>query len=354
VPLPPLTVSELNLDWLNQILLPVFKTRITDFSCENVGAGVGILSDVIRVHLQYEEKKQAPASVIAKFSASSPDARSIANDFNFYEAESLFYNKLSHQIPVSCPECYFNYFNPDQGMVILMSDVKGKGVDQLVGCTLDQTRSALTAMAAYHAWGYNNVTQNFPWLRQTSNAKIYKSRRDTFSLLGPLITANLTGKIPDWLEKIIPDLCDLTEKYTETFIKYPETLLHGDFRADNLIFDGDTPAIIDWQITLRGNGAYDVAMFLSQSIDPELRRRHFDELIRHYLETLQENGVKADEKDFMYLFRLAAASCLTNPLLIGGMIDENIPRTRQLAETLLSRACRTVEDLDCFEFFIAS
>ena len=45
----------------------------------------------------------------------------------------------------------------------------------------------------------------------------------------------------------------------------PQTLVHGDFRADNLFFGGPDGgqglAAIDWQVSSRGGGAFDLAYF---------------------------------------------------------------------------------------------
>ena len=46
----------------------------------------------------------------------------------------------------------------------------------------------------------------------------------------------------------------------------PHTIIHGDYRLDNLFFGTDESdyelAVIDWQIASRGGAAYDVAYFI--------------------------------------------------------------------------------------------
>ncbi|PYV29185.1 MAG: hypothetical protein DMG22_23655, partial [Acidobacteria bacterium] len=50
----------------------------------------------------------------------------------------------------------------------------------------------------------------------------------------------------------------------------PRTIIHGDYRLDNLFFGQaggvDTLAAIDWQISARGRGVFDVAYFIAGSL----------------------------------------------------------------------------------------
>ena len=73
----------------------------------------------------------------------------------------------------------------------------------------------------------------------------------------------------------------------------PSTLVHGDFRLDNLFFDdGDEPVVIDWQGVCCGPGVYDVAYFLSGTLAPETPEHAVLELVRVYHEALEARGVK--------------------------------------------------------------
>ena len=54
------------------------------------------------------------------------------------------------------------------------------------------------------------------------------------------------------------------------------TLIHGDLRADNLLFDANSVApksvILDWSWAARGHAAVDVAFLVSGSTSPVARR----------------------------------------------------------------------------------
>ena len=76
----------------------------------------------------------------------------------------------------------------------------------------------------------------------------------------------------------------------------PQTLVHGDYRLDNLIFRNSEPAltltVIDWGEVWRGRGLYDVAYFLAGSMRTEQRRSQEMALLRRYHTQLWEGGVR--------------------------------------------------------------
>jgi aminoglycoside phosphotransferase (APT) family kinase protein len=77
------------------------------------------------------------------------------------------------------------------------------------------------------------------------------------------------------------------------FAQAPRTLLHGDFRLDNLMLATDgTLAAIDWQLAAWGRGAYDLAFFAAGSIDDALLAELEPELLARYHRRLMANGVE--------------------------------------------------------------
>ncbi len=85
----------------------------------------------------------------------------------------------------------------------------------------------------------------------------------------------------------MPDACvELLERLSEP----PLTLLHGDYRLDNLFFDpgAEDPVVaIDWQICGLGRSPYDIAYFMSQSLSPEDRKVADEQVLRTYYDSLR-------------------------------------------------------------------
>jgi aminoglycoside phosphotransferase (APT) family kinase protein len=74
----------------------------------------------------------------------------------------------------------------------------------------------------------------------------------------------------------------------------PRTIVHADFRLDNLLFTPDDPApvVVDYQTITWGSGAYDLAYFVGGCLEPEVRRRAAQDLVAGYHEALMAGGVR--------------------------------------------------------------
>src|SRR5262249_2124938 len=90
----------------------------------------------------------------------------------------------------------------------------------------------------------------------------------------------------------------------------PATLVYCDLREDNLLFgQAGTPEevlIVDWQLAIRGMGAYDIASLQGGSELAVERRGHAFTVLRAWHETLLAHGVADYSYDqALYHFRLA-------------------------------------------------
>ena len=102
----------------------------------------------------------------------------------------------------------------------------------------------------------------------------------------------------------------------------PTTLLHGDVRADNAFFDADGVKLIDWQAVREGRGAYDLAYFISTSLDEEMMRTHQDDLISLYVQTLASRRVESyGMSECLEDFRWALLDMVTFVGMIGAALD---------------------------------
>ncbi|KAH7713740.1 Protein C04F6.7 [Aphelenchoides avenae] len=114
----------------------------------------------------------------------------------------------------------------------------------------------------------------------------------------------------------------------------PLLLLHGDCWSNNLLFtrnDDGTPsndvlAFLDWQGVFAGNPMFDLATFLSQSADAEVRREaegfiidlYFDELSAHLKAAGKEVdfGIEVLVKAYKSVFVAKAMETVINISLI--------------------------------------
>jgi aminoglycoside phosphotransferase (APT) family kinase protein len=135
----------------------------------------------------------------------------------------------------------------------------------------------------------------------------------------------------------------------------PQTVAHGDFRADNLMFDDTTTGrdhvgILDWQIAYRGGGIGDIAYLTTQSMTVENRRAHERALVAIWYEALsaalgdQPTGYTlADAWDG---YRSATGFLTVYPVVAGGGMDPSNERGLQLVTEMATRAFTAAVDLD--------
>jgi phosphotransferase family enzyme len=139
--------------------------------------------------------------------------------------------------------------------------------------------------------------------------------------------------------------------FFEEITRPPRTFLHGDLRLDQLFFavgaDDPPVTVLDWQMTTKGRGAYDVGYFLSQSLTTDTRRSCGDQLIERYAERLAERGIAYPREQLWRDYRVTTAWCFAYPVIGAGRIDVANDRQLQLLRTMLDRAATTIEDHDC-------
>jgi thiamine kinase-like enzyme len=123
------------------------------------------------------------------------------------------------------------------------------------------------------------------------------------------------------------------------FAAMPHTLVHFDYRADNLFFDdvGDV-VVIDFQAISKGGGAADVGYLLSQNLASDVRREHEDELLHTYHDTLLANGVRGYEFDQLAAdYRVGVVYGFVIPVFAVGSLDASSERAMALWTAVLER-----------------
>jgi hypothetical protein len=294
----PQAASEVSPAWLSEAL----GDRITAVRAEPLIAVEGVNSEVTRLHLEAAEGGDTPRTMVLKVRAASEAARGVAAFQRWYEREVGFYEAFAANAPVTTPTVYFACIQADGRYVLLLEDIATPQGDQIAGCGIDAAREVVVAAARLHARFWQSPRlQGHDWLPDTTVgldragpvqgafARGWARRRDSASsALRPLIDAAVEA---------YPDLLSAAAAP-------PVTLIHGDYRLDNMFLDGAGAGlvVIDWQFIARCRGVYDVAYFVGLSLEPEVRREHEKALLAEYREQLAAAGVsyasEAIEQDY--------------------------------------------------------
>jgi aminoglycoside phosphotransferase (APT) family kinase protein len=137
----------------------------------------------------------------------------------------------------------------------------------------------------------------------------------------------------------------------------PRTLIHGDFRLDNLLFGtrDAQPAcwVIDWEDIMLGNGMVDVAWFLGGCLPAEESDGE-QELLRGYRRALIQAGVEGYSWAKCFLdYRNAMISSFVQGILMVVSLETGEDYARNLAGVLSERfmlACRRLRLADLLNY----
>lgn len=338
------TVDDLTPEWFTEVLRSngrldeVMKVSAVDL--QRFGSSESMMSALYRVGLTYDGDSDGPASLIVKLASESDEQRFIASVFKFYEREIRFYNEHAAQVSVSIPRCLLAAIDPDDhSFVLVLEEISGRRqVDQVNGLSFDDARVALLNLDDLHApfWGKDLDAEAETFFRFDSPL-MQSVMPDHFA--GEW--AKVRGKVLDELAPEVIELCDSRPEWTGALLQAmqtPDTICHGDFRADNLLFDeGDGLLALDFQLAAVSHGMTDVAYLISQSVDDEVASTRADELIDVYLERLAAHGIVLDRDEAMVPYRAGVVFYLSIPVSL--LILEHVPeRADRLGRAMLRRA----------------
>ena len=146
---------------------------------------------------------------------------------------------------------------------------------------------------------------------------------------------------------------DVAEVMTPWLLLEPDrfSVLHGDFRLDNLLFDpGHTRiSVVDWQTLAVGLPARDLAYFTASGLEPELRSEIEKDLVAAYHEELVAYGV--GDYDLDTCWRDYRLGLLQVPLITAMAVAfvESTERGDEVMVTMIRRSCRAIRELNTLE-----
>ena len=274
------TPADLTPAWLSERLgVPVAGLRT-----ERIGTGQ--MSESYRVHLDYDDGRAGPRSVVLKVAATDPTSRQTGGALGLYEREVRFYAEIAPNLRGPVAPCFHaSYDAQNSTFALLMGDAGPAEVgDEIAGATAQRARVAVTALARLQGPTIGDPElAGAQWLNRESPVNS--------ALLGQL----WAGFADRYADRIAPRHREVCERLVESFDAYAASndsdsaamgLVHGDFRLDNLLFGtegADRPlTVVDWQTVTWAPAMIDLAYFLGCALTVETRRAHGDALIAAY------------------------------------------------------------------------
>lgn len=350
----PTTTSEITTDWLTDALrasgtLPAGGS-VASIDVDMQAGGVGFMGEVGKLRLQYAgDAGDAPSDLVAKFATNSPEIKTMMHPTRVFEREHRFYELLAPESPVRTPAvhhvtCEVSDEPLAEQYLLLLEDLGGLTLgDQLAGVSPEQAESALVGLARHHAHFWNGRGLEQATFVPVINGPLNKAGQSIYD-------ASLPGFQEVFGDVLVPEMVPVAESYgknhpllLDRFAAMPHTLVHFDYRADNLFFDDSADGagevvVIDWQSISIGGGATDVGYFLGQNLSIADRREHEDALLHRYHETLLANGVSGyDFDEFFEAYRVGVVYGWVIPVFAVGSLDSSSERAMALWTNVIER-----------------
>ena len=312
--------------------------------------GTGQMCDSLRLTLRFDGVVDAPATMIAKLPATDPTSRATARSLRSYENEVRFYQLLAAELPVRTPAVYYADIDVETASFVLLLEDMAPAVpgDQLRGCSADAAQLAVDELVRLHAPRWDDPSlEAFDWLHRDRAAQ-----REFLLMLLPGAWDGFRGRYATHLGADVlaagGELFANLDSYLAIDTR-PWTIVHGDYRLDNLLFDprpgGGPVTVVDWQTCTHGPALQDVAYFIGAAMPPEVRREAEGELVRGYHAGLVASGVT--EYGWERCWRDYRRSSWAGLIMAvaASMLVERTARGDQMFLTMAARHSRHALDL---------
>lgn len=305
----PATFDDLTVDWVAAALDAADGLLAIDV--EPLGPGVGFLGDVARVGLTWNDRvdrpaigaadrADRPATVIVKLPPADPGGRHVGAMLNVWAREHAFYTEVAPRSPgAQVPICHHAGADAERGRwVLVLEDCPSDPLDPGTGATRAQAEAAVDALATFHARWWDghpeaggHPDRPFGWMPGFD-------RTGVGGLQGPW-----RASTPRFLERYGHLLPPGTDGWLRAFAEElpawsaragtePLTIVHADYRLDNLRYHAGRITMLDWQTALRGPGAMDLSSFVVTACTIEDRRAWEPDLLERYADGLRRGGVE--------------------------------------------------------------
>ena len=351
--------GEITVAWMRQALAAGGASAAPEIAAvevEQLSDVTNALGNLYRCRLITRNGEAAsPASVIVKLPGADALALRFARWMSLHRREYLFYRDVAGQGHVRAPALYYGDFDErSHSFVLVLEDLGGmEAVPQSVGIDAVRARQAVQAAAALHGrfWEADGEAA------LSACGEFLNTRERRIMQTVYLLT------LPAALERFGDLFTAKTRRLAEAFgfriaahfaavSAGPKTVVHGDFRADNMLFGGrEALAVIDWQGCGIGCGMYDVAFFFGTSVTSDLRRRIERDALDEYHATVLRSGAAGYTREECWRsYRQNMLGTLMTMVIGCGALEMSDPDLVSQTRELLSRVLTAIEELDSWEF----
>ena len=353
----PHTLADVTASWLASALSQHGDAvAIVDLALERIGTGQA--GSTYRATPTYADPRpELPETLVVKLPAEEVSLR--AGLALGYRSEVAFYGKVAPAVKVPIPQCFYCDINPEgTDFSLVLSDLEPaiQG-DQIGGCSEAQARNVVAAIAGLHGPSWCEPA----WLElpevcmpKPGDAVAAQTMAQAAQSAVGLVLDRLGHLLSTADHDTLRASMDLVAQWLNDQPRY--SLMHGDFRADNLMFHPtrDTVTIVDWQTIGVGLPGRDLAYFTASSLTTDARRATEGGLVDHYHAALLRHGVTGYDRETCW--RDYCVGMIQPPLisLLGCAFATPTARGDEMFVHTLKRSCAAIRDLQTLELIDSS
>lgn len=295
---PPIVAgpAEATAAWFSELFAPTGAGEVRSVRSEPVGTGQMAHNE--RFFLRWTDEASAaaagaPATVVGKFPSPSPESRE-AGARGAYLKEVNFYRMIAGTVDVRTPKAHYAEATADSTAFTLILEDLAPAVqgDQLAGCTIEDAHAAIVNLAGLHGPRWNDTSLlDYDWLQPDLSEDGLVFLDAIYNDYTRQFIERYDNRLTDEHRRVLTSFAERITSWA-TRPLHCRGLVHGDYRLDNLLFDGSfddrSVSAVDWQTVGLTSPGNDLAYFLGNGVDPALRRSHEASMIELYHETLCE------------------------------------------------------------------
>jgi hypothetical protein len=295
----PQRASDVDADWLSRALgAAVPGARVLDV--EDRGGTSGT-TDRRRLRLTWNAAgldAGLPIHVFLKATSPSPRNRAMVAGLSMAVTEVRFYAQVRPALAEVAPKAYFGWAGRGARFALVLEDLLESGANPIAPgdpVTVGHVRAVVEQLARLHAayWESSRLSGELAWAAPMTGRPGFallanQFRRVRRSFLARADARGLSAQVRQMARLVNENDMALYRTWAEG----PQTIVHGDCHIGNTYaLPGGRAGLLDWQVVFRTRGVREISYLTIPALDRETRRVHEQDLIRRYLEVLEQSGV---------------------------------------------------------------
>ncbi|MCW1958953.1 MAG: aminoglycoside phosphotransferase family protein [Mycobacterium sp.] len=346
----PGSPADVTARWLTDVLSRPERQVVVD-AVEVTPIGTGQTGATYRIAARYgSSPADLPDSFVVKLPAQDNAVRErVALS---YRSEHAFYTGVADSVAVPVPRCHHCALADDGAQFVLLLDdmAPAEQADQIRGCTRAESELAVTALAGLHGprWGDQAWLSFTGTVMPKPDEATARGLGDITKLAASTTIEKLGARMTEADRATVLESADLIADW---LLGSPDrfSILHGDYRADNLLFGDGRVTVVDWQTLAVGLPARDLSYFLGTSLEPGERARHERALVESYHRALIAFGIEGYDTETCwqdYRFGMLQIPLITT---LGFAFSAATERGDDMVLTMLERGSRAIRELGTLE-----